>query len=314
MPLEYLYLFAVPVTSLEPLRGLPLKRIHLLESPPGIDVSPLMEITTLEQVLLPPDSRNADALKSLPNLVRISPVWDNDRREIAQTAAEFFGGKPAVSVESLAREGRFADAEALLRTAKSPSLSLGDLPRYREALGVLVFAQGDRHRYEALCKEMVETCRMTTARSAEVTARICLLGAQPGISRADLESIVEESRRIKTNGLEEERAKLLMTAMFEYRAGRSEKAEEILNDLPMDTYVPRVAATTAVLAMAYYQQGEREAAEKHLTRAEELCRQGWPTTKGPPIEWCNYLFAHLLVQEAKKLIAPAKSENRKGGI
>src|SRR4029434_4102782 len=143
---------------------------------------PLAEIVTLEQLLLPPEPRNVEALKNLPNLARVSEVIDEERRAlISQTAEEFWNGKPPVTVETLAREGKFVEAEKLIRDVNFAELELYRLVRHRAILGVVVFAQHDEPHYQALCREMMERFHGTTAQAAELTVRICLLGPNSGV-------------------------------------------------------------------------------------------------------------------------------------
>ncbi len=92
MPLEYLHLGWNPVSDLSPLRGMPLERVFLTDtnvsdlSPlAGLpltdlyidgcvkvtDVAPLAEISTLENLVFPPQVKNIETLRKLPKLRRL---------------------------------------------------------------------------------------------------------------------------------------------------------------------------------------------------------------------------------------------------
>lgn len=84
MPLDYLSIDATKVTSLEPIRGMPLKTLHFGGTEIS-DVSPLAEIPTLEEIYLPKTARNVERLRSLNHLRYLSA-----RSPAAQTAEEFW--------------------------------------------------------------------------------------------------------------------------------------------------------------------------------------------------------------------------------
>jgi tetratricopeptide (TPR) repeat protein/Leucine-rich repeat (LRR) protein len=77
------------VSDLTPILGLPLREIYLARTK-VTDVSPLAAMTTLEVIELPEGAAGVEKLRALPNLRRISYRWDANRREVAQTAAEFW--------------------------------------------------------------------------------------------------------------------------------------------------------------------------------------------------------------------------------
>jgi hypothetical protein len=54
--------------------------------------------------------------------------------------------------------------------------------------------------------------------------------------------------------------------------------------------------------MAFHRNGEFEASQRDLTKAREAIARNWPrrTTTG---SWHDWLIAHLLLQEAEKLMA-----------
>ena len=77
------------VSDLTPILGLPLRTIYLARTKVK-DVSPLAAMTTLEVIELPEGAAGIEKLRALPNLRRISYRWDRERKQVAQTASEFW--------------------------------------------------------------------------------------------------------------------------------------------------------------------------------------------------------------------------------
>jgi hypothetical protein len=75
-PISDLDLKGAAVTDLRALAGMPLRRLRLDGTPSGTDVAPLLECPTLQDLVLPPEARGVNALRSpkLKALRRISFV------------------------------------------------------------------------------------------------------------------------------------------------------------------------------------------------------------------------------------------------
>jgi Leucine-rich repeat (LRR) protein len=87
--LENLYIQATQVHDLSPLAGMPLEDIFF-DSTPVTDLAPLQNIPTLKYVILPEKAENLEALKKLPNLLRLSFSYDPKVPGPSMTAAEFW--------------------------------------------------------------------------------------------------------------------------------------------------------------------------------------------------------------------------------
>jgi serine/threonine protein kinase len=103
MQLESLQVSGTPVADLGPLRGMPLRDLRMSGCTNITDLGPIMGITTLRTVILPPTAKNFDFLRSEADLTRISFKYDPATKEPAQSAAEFWaeqdkagGGKTAL--------------------------------------------------------------------------------------------------------------------------------------------------------------------------------------------------------------------------
>ncbi|MFO0915151.1 MAG: protein kinase [Pirellulales bacterium] len=85
LPLETLNLVGTPITDIQPLAGLPLKRLFLGGCESLTELSPLNEIKSLEQLTLPPNAKEIEFLRSMPQLRRLSfhqdpnHNWDPDK-------------------------------------------------------------------------------------------------------------------------------------------------------------------------------------------------------------------------------------------
>ena len=90
MPLDRLHLSGTKVTDLSVLRGMPLTLLRLHDCTEASDLSPLVGNTTLKQVTLPPNAKNFEFLRNLPNLERLGFTEDSKTRLPDKTAAEFW--------------------------------------------------------------------------------------------------------------------------------------------------------------------------------------------------------------------------------
>jgi hypothetical protein len=91
MPLETLNLKMTKVTDLSALRGMPLTKLEFLNCPDLTDLSPLAETKGLSLLILPPNAKEIDFLRTFPKLERVGfnehPV---SRNLPDKTAAEFW--------------------------------------------------------------------------------------------------------------------------------------------------------------------------------------------------------------------------------
>jgi len=88
--LEYLQISGTAVTNLEPLRGMPLHDLRMSGCTNLVDLAPVIGLTTLQNVILPPNAKNIEPFRQATNLVRISYKYDPSIKAPAQTAADFW--------------------------------------------------------------------------------------------------------------------------------------------------------------------------------------------------------------------------------
>jgi hypothetical protein len=86
MALQEFWTGTTRVADLSPLKGMPLRLLSVVDCPQLADVSPLLDVRTLEQVLLPKAARNVEVLRALANLRFIS--FEADRKKKSATAQQ----------------------------------------------------------------------------------------------------------------------------------------------------------------------------------------------------------------------------------
>jgi eukaryotic-like serine/threonine-protein kinase len=90
MPLKSLQISGTPVSDLAPVRGMPLRYLSMGNCTNITDLGPLENLTTLQSVVLPPNAKNFEFLRTFPKLRRISFTYDFAAKGPAQTADEFW--------------------------------------------------------------------------------------------------------------------------------------------------------------------------------------------------------------------------------
>ena len=90
MPLESLILGGTAVTDLSVLRGMPLTDVSLINCPELTDLSPLAEAEALTTLILPPNAKEIEFLRTFPKLERLSFSYKPQTLAPSQTAAEFW--------------------------------------------------------------------------------------------------------------------------------------------------------------------------------------------------------------------------------
>jgi serine/threonine protein kinase len=91
LPLRHLNLSSTPVSDLAPLRGMPLVTLGLSGCTKITNLSPLAECRKLAALTLPPNAKDIEFLRSLPQFERLShapDLFDRDRPD--KTAGEFW--------------------------------------------------------------------------------------------------------------------------------------------------------------------------------------------------------------------------------
>jgi Leucine-rich repeat (LRR) protein len=91
LPLQQLRLNSTPVTNLASLRGMPLTTLGMSGCTKITDLSPLVDCRKLTALTLPPNAKDIEFLRSLPQLKRLSYEPDPiDGYRPDKTAAEFW--------------------------------------------------------------------------------------------------------------------------------------------------------------------------------------------------------------------------------
>jgi serine/threonine protein kinase len=307
LPISFLNLVDTGVTDLSPLKGMPLKelildcdrpdlnllmkfklvRLWLIDCSAGLDLTPLGEIPTLENLLLPPEPKNIDALRKLPRLKRISYRWDQKSRDVAQSAEEFWGdGAGGRTPASLARAGMYAEAAKLLR---EEIVASNDGGAWMGLIGV-VLARGSQDYYRALS---VEVMANESNRYGWMAALVCLLSPWSGFTAADAGPLLGRSKPGDW--------KRVLEALRAYRAGFSADAARLATLPQNEMELAKAAMLKPILAMACHAAGKPEDAATALADARQLISKHWPDSGGKGF-WQDWLMAHLLLQEAEKLI------------
>ncbi|HZZ26983.1 MAG TPA: hypothetical protein VFE46_03160 [Pirellulales bacterium] len=88
MPITNVTMTETNVRDLTPLVGMPLRSLNMPDCKQIADLSPLAEIKTLESVILPPDTKNIEGLRKLPNLKRLGYKFSGSSAD--QTVQEFW--------------------------------------------------------------------------------------------------------------------------------------------------------------------------------------------------------------------------------
>ena len=87
--LRELYLASTQVEDFSVLAGMPLERLFI-DLTPATDLTPLLTLTSLKDVILPEHAKNIEELRNLPNLQRISFQYDAGTGGPSMTAAQFW--------------------------------------------------------------------------------------------------------------------------------------------------------------------------------------------------------------------------------
>ena len=90
MPLKSLQISSTAVSDLSPIRGMPMRYLSLGGCTNITDLGPLVGMTTLRTIVLPPNAKDFQFLRNFENLRRISFTYDPAKKGPAQTAVEFW--------------------------------------------------------------------------------------------------------------------------------------------------------------------------------------------------------------------------------
>ena len=305
MPLEDLWLGGTKIADLTALQAMPLRALHLDECVNIVSLSPLLAITTLEQLRLPPNAEVIEQLKTLPRLRFLSFEYDGRARRPRHSVEEFWNRGSDGHEQALTLHQRFAEAEQQIRRRIKDGQSV-DRPLDDFRLAVLALARGDRAAYREVC---AETRRRFCPENAARTLLVCTLADDSGISPEDLQPMIAAaSAQLSRPGWHMER---LACALAAYRVGGISEARRLMALLFSDLNTPYrfVIAGRAIEALAWGKTGDSEHRRGACDEAAAAIRRMKSGAQDPGY-WQDWLFAELLTIEAEALIGKATEENR----
>jgi len=209
----------------------------------------------------------------------------------------------ALRVDLKARRGQWqeAAADAALAFEHQPFN-----PRYA-MLAALFVKSHNRTDYEQLCKRLLKMFANTTdIYVADQVAKSCLFLPS---SEVDLQVVGLLADIAVTRGIGDPGAMPFYQdckALAEYRRGHYAEAAEWAQK-PLK--IPRIYVhghAYAVLAMAYWQLGEKDEARAMLAKGDTLAPRIMPVSvaEDPGNEWLAWLYARIQLEAATALIQP----------
>jgi serine/threonine protein kinase len=207
-------------------------------------------------------------------------------------------------VDMMGRRGGWHEAttDATLLLQLQP----GDNYNYHRLVGLLVMTH-DRAAYEQTCQKFVKNfTNPTNPYVAERLAQDCLLLPHSGV---DLGLIDKWADAAVTLGQGETSLPFFQAAkaMSNYRLGRFPEAVEWGEKAAKSSMTYAQAKAYAVLAMADWQLGQKDAALAMLSKGDLLAPSFLPgnDTKDIGESWVAWLFARISLDEADALVQPA---------
>jgi Flp pilus assembly protein TadD len=209
----------------------------------------------------------------------------------------------ALRVDLRARRGQWQEAagDAALAFEYQPPN-----PRYSMVAALFVKTH-NRAAYEQFCEKLLATFADTTnVYVADQVAKACLFLPS---SELDLKAIGRLADTAVTHGIADQNAMPFFQdckALSEYRQGHyAEAVEWAQKPLKIPgNYVHWHAY--AVLAMAYWQHGEKDEARAMLAKGDALAPTIMPASiaEDPTNAWLAWLYARIQLDEATALIEP----------
>jgi hypothetical protein len=282
---------------------MPLRVLQIDLCPKISDISPLLQVRTLEQLVLPRTATNVAALRTLPNLKFISYDIDGKLSRPLHTSEDFWSLNDPQSEPRLAQERRWTDLRNLVRARLDGRRSTEEWMDYLR-WAALELALGETAHYHDACREMTSRLRRT---SPVTTARVLSLGPDSNIPKAELRALADMIAQSDA-GKRGEAGEALACAMAEYRFGEwklsVEWTERALQDPNLNPEIR--AQLMAVRAMARRQLNDLAGAREclHEARLKVEGFFGVPRQfSAASFSWHDWIVAYVLVQEAEKLLA-----------
>ena len=173
-------------------------------------------------------------------------------------------------------------------------------------LAALYLKTGDLEGYRRHCQRLVQKFGSTSDPNiAERTLKACLVVSNSGVDLATMSKLAEVAVAAGP-GQRDFPFFQFTKGLAEFRQGRFASAIEWLKPVAAGGDPNRTVQASMVLAMAQHRLKQTEDANETLVRGIELAERKLPGPNGPiPEERVpDWIYAHLLMQEAKALIEP----------
>jgi tetratricopeptide (TPR) repeat protein len=208
----------------------------------------------------------------------------------------------------MGRQGRWqeAAADAAVFLENQPS----DQYRYH-ILAALLAMTHNRPAFERLCQRILPLFANTTnPYIAERAADDCLVLPNSGV---DLRLVDALATKALTNGNNDSAAGYFQAckALLDYRLGHFPEAVDWAERSLGSSQVFAASKGCAVLAMAQWQLGQKDAARAMLAKGDILTPSISPAREAVDIgdSWVAWIFARTALEEAAQLIKPGSTTN-----
>ncbi len=253
----------------------------------------LSEVESLTEVLIA-EKKFSDAEQLLDETLSPDLIKQTSNSELL-----------ALRVSIKARSGKWQQAAA------DESLAVEDQPlnQWRfPILAALLLKTHNQPTYEQFRKRLLSAFADTTdIYAADQVAKSCLFLPS---SEADLKLISRLADSTVADGVGDQGAKPYFQdckALCEYRQGHYSQAIEWAQKPLKVPGLHVYGHAYAVLAMAYWQLGEKDKAREMLAKGEESAPPTMPTgiAEDPSTAWQGWLYARIQLEEASALIGPS---------
>jgi tetratricopeptide (TPR) repeat protein len=252
-----------------------------------------------------------EALETLESLTRVliaQKKFSEAEQALSDALTPAFVKQPSsasilvLRADLKGRRGEWKEA------ATDAALAFEHQPSDHERWSVLAAFLAKTHDlpgYEQLCRRILKSCaRTTNPYVADQAAKTCLLVPS---TEVDLQLVNGLADRAVTLGAKDEGALPfyhVCKALAEYRLGHFANAVEWASRTLGASRASAHGRACAVLAMAHWRLGEKEAALNMLAKGEALAPRVLPKkdAENPGKNWQTWLFARMALDEAAKLI------------
>ncbi len=255
-----------------------------------------------------------EALADLENLVRVLMAqrkFGEAEQLLGEVLTPAFEKQPASvnfliqRVNLMGRQGRWQ--EAAIDAALLRQLQPADHYQYHRLAGLLAITQ-DRPGYEQLCQKILVTfTNITNPYVAERVANDCLLLPRSGADLQLMDKLADTAVAVGSGDTSMAYFQACK-AMSNYRLGNFPEAIEWAEKAARNSLADAQAKgkAYAILAMVYWQLGEKDAARAMLARGNSLAPPFSSVREDGDLgdSWVAWLMARISLDEATALIQP----------